>query len=190
MRRVYGRSMTELTNRYTTISDGFTSRLESIGADQWEQNVPSCPEWTVGQLVRHVLGTHNGTLSTIGKSATTEGADSELAANFAAARAEIITALDDPEVSGKTIQGPLGESKFSDLAGSLLIGDTLFHTWDLAHATGQDETLDEESCVAVLRALGPLDEAIRRPGFFGPKLSDADDTDAQSRLLSFGGRQH
>lgn len=182
--------MTALTNRYTTISDGFTTRLEGIGTDQWSQNVPSCPDWNVGQLVRHVLGTHNGILGTIGKSATTEGDDSELATHFSTARAEVIAALDDPEVSDSTVQSPMGEMKFSQLAGTLLVGDTLFHTWDLAHATGQDEKLDEESCVAVLEAMTPMDDAIRAPGFFAAKLPVAEESDAQSRLLSFGGRQH
>ena len=62
------------------------------------------------------------------------------------------------------------------------------HTWDLARATGQDETLDPRRCAELLEGLAPLDEVLRSSGQFGPKVEVADDADVQSRMLAFIGR--
>ena len=82
-----------------------------------------------------------------------------------------------------------GEQPFESLVGRLLCADTLFHTWDLARATGQDEQLDpRRSTSAAPSSSTPLDEAIRRPGGFAPKIEPPPDADEQTRLLNFGGR--
>lgn len=68
-------------------------------------------------------------------------------------------------------------------------GDTLFHAWDLARATGQDENLDPAACEHVLTVLGPLDAGIRGPGWFADKIEPPAGADPQTRLLCFGGRR-
>lgn len=186
--QVYGRNMTGSTDRYATISDEFEARLLGIGTDQWETTVPTCSDWTVKDLVTHVLGSHQSILSRAGKSFTAK-AGSELIPRFTQARETAIQALSDPGTADAFVESPLGEMTFSQLADALLSGDTLFHTWDLARATGQDENLDEAACREVLDALSPYDDAIRAPGFFADKITAPDDADAQTRLLCFGGRQ-
>ena len=180
--------MTRSTDRYATISDGFEARLLGIGTDQWETTVPTCPEWTVKDLVAHVLGSHKSILGLAGKSFSAE-AGSELIPLFTRAREAAIQALSDPETAETSVESPLGEMTFSQLADTLLCGDTLFHTWDLARATGQDENLDESACREVFDALSPYDDGLRAPGFFADKITAPEDADAQTRLLCFGGRQ-
>lgn len=180
--------MTGSTDRYATISDGFEARLLGVGAEQWDPTVPSCPEWTVRELVTHVLGTHKTILAAAGTSFPTQ-ADSEPISRFAQARETAIDVLSDPATADARVESPLGEVTFSQLADTLLSGDTLFHTWDLAHATGQDENLDEAACRDVLDALAPYDDGIRAPGFFAEKITPPSDADAQTTLLCFGGRR-
>ena len=77
---------------------------------------------------------------------------------------------------------------FEQLASRPLGADLLLHTWDLARATGQDERLDPASVTAALEFLTPIDEAIRRPGGFAPRLEAPPGADEQGRLLAFCGR--
>ena len=66
--------------------------------------------------------------------------------------------------------------------------DVFMHTWDLARATGQDDTLDPELCSVLLSGMQPLDEVLRSSGQFGPAVAVPDDADPQSRMIGFIGR--
>ena len=66
--------------------------------------------------------------------------------------------------------------------------DVFLHTWDLARATGQDETLDPEVCANMLAGMEPLDELLRNSGQYGPAVTVPDDADVQTRLIGFIGR--
>jgi uncharacterized protein (TIGR03086 family) len=62
------------------------------------------------------------------------------------------------------------------------------HRWDLARATGQDETLDADKCAVMLEGMLPMDEALRASGQYGRRVPVPDDADVQTRLLAFIGR--
>ncbi len=70
-----------------------------------------------------------------------------------------------------------------------LMNDVLLHTWDLAHATGQDETLDPDEVAALYEGMLPLDEMLRQSGQYGPRVEVPDDADVQTKLIAFIGRQ-
>ena len=98
-------------------------------------------------------------------------------------------ALDDPALAtSKTVEGPFGEQTLETLVGNLLCADLLIHTWDLARATGQNDRLDAVAAEKALEFLLPLDERIRRPGAFAPKMDPPAGADAQARLLAFTDR--
>jgi uncharacterized protein (TIGR03086 family) len=69
------------------------------------------------------------------------------------------------------------------------LSDVLVHTWDLARATGGDETLNPETASIVLERLKPNDEILRSTGTFGPKLDPPPGADAAVELLCFTGRR-
>jgi uncharacterized protein (TIGR03086 family) len=66
--------------------------------------------------------------------------------------------------------------------------DVFMHRWDLARATGQDETLDAEKCAVMFEGMLPMDEMLRQSGQYGPRVAVPDDADAQTKLLAFIGR--
>ena len=66
--------------------------------------------------------------------------------------------------------------------------DVFMHTWDLARATGQDDTLDPTLCAELFEGMQPIDELLRSSGQYGPRVPVADDAPAQDRLLGFIGR--
>ena len=67
-------------------------------------------------------------------------------------------------------------------------GDVFMHTWDLARATGQDDTLDPARCAEMLAGMEPIEELMRGSGQYGPRVEVPDDADAQTRMLGFIGR--
>jgi len=73
-------------------------------------------------------------------------------------------------------------------SAKVFTGDVFQHTWDLARATGQDDTLDPERCAAMLAGAEPYEDAMRQSGQYGPRVEVPEDADAQSKLLGFIGR--
>ncbi|MGB7052867.1 MAG: hypothetical protein WBG41_14985 [Acidimicrobiales bacterium] len=93
----------------------------------------------------------------------------------------------DTERASPIVGGSFGDQSFESIANRLLCSDTLFHTWDLARATGRDEPLDPQAVAKAMEFLEPLDAAIRRPDGFAAKLQSPPDADPQTILLHFGG---
>jgi uncharacterized protein (TIGR03086 family) len=77
---------------------------------------------------------------------------------------------------------------FAQMVDTLLCADTLLHTWDLATATRQDDSLDLEAVAKAHAFLTPMGSMMRGPGGFGEEITVADDATPQERLLAFAGR--
>jgi uncharacterized protein (TIGR03086 family) len=181
-------AVTEISERYGRIADGFTTRIDGVPDDRWSSPSP-CTDWAARDVAAHVIGTHGRVLATLDETEPGEvDADGDLGEQWAVVRGELESALDDPARASRTVSGMFGEQPFSSLVGRLVCADTLIHTWDLARATGQDERLDPEGVSTALVFLQPIDEAIRRPGGFAAKIEPPADADEQTRLLNFCGR--
>ncbi len=179
--------MSEVAERYATIARGFAARASGVTEDQWANRTP-CPEWTVRDLVGHVVNTTRRVHGNLGEPVEDPDLDGDLVAQFAEARRAIESALADPGRAAQVVSGMFGEQSFESLVGRLLCSDTLLHTWDLARATGQDERLDPVAVERCAEFLAPMDEAIRRPGGFAPKVAPVQGADDQTLLLNFCGR--
>ncbi len=180
--------MTEVSDRYIRVSEGFGERVAGVAPGGWSLPTP-CTDWTVRDLVAHVVGTQWRVLGTLGAvEAAAVDPEGDLRAQYREAVASITGALADDELASRTVGGMFGEQPFSSLVSRLVCTDTLVHTWDLARATGQDEQLDHDAVAQALAFLTPLDEAIRRPGGFAPKIPSAPGAGEQERLLNFCGR--
>ncbi len=97
--------------------------------------------------------------------------------------------LDDPAKAGTDFANAYAGSMPLDQAiDRFYTSDVFMHTWDLARATGQDETLEPEACAGMLAGMQPLEELIRSSGQYGPAVPVPEGADAQTRLLGFIGR--
>lgn len=67
--------------------------------------------------------------------------------------------------------------------------EVLLHGWDLAHSTGQDDTLDLEVCAEVYQYARPMESLLRQSGAFGGHVDVPDGADVQTRLMALVGRQ-
>ncbi len=66
--------------------------------------------------------------------------------------------------------------------------DLLVHGWDIARATGQDETLPDAEVARVYADVVELGDSLRAEGVCGPAVEVPADAPAQDRLLAFLGR--
>ncbi len=89
----------------------------------------------------------------------------------------------------REVDGPAGTMPTGEIIGRFVCMDLLVHTWDLARAVGADERLDEDAVQRAYEVLEPMDDMIRRPGVFGPRLEPPDGADVQTQFLYFLGRR-
>ena len=98
-------------------------------------------------------------------------------------------ALDDPEIAAREFDMRAGRYTVENAIGTFCIGDVLVHTWDLARATGLDESLDADEVHRLFEGMEPMDEILRQSGHYGPRVEVPDDADEQTKLIAFTGRR-
>jgi uncharacterized protein (TIGR03086 family) len=177
------------SERFRRVAAGFTERVRAVPPDAWDRPAP-CEGWQARHVVRHLVEWPRVVFARAGLDLPTEPPvdDDPLGAWLAVAEM-FQSALDDPAVAARRFDaGPPGEMTIEQAIGSLVTGDVLVHTWDLARATGQDDTLDPVVASEMLRGMEPIDELLRSSGHFGPRVLVADDADVQTRLIAFTGR--
>ena len=69
-----------------------------------------------------------------------------------------------------------------------ILGDVLVHTWDLARATGQDETLDPAEVRRMREGLEPMSDALSKSGHYNLPVAVPAGADEQTRMLALTGR--
>jgi uncharacterized protein (TIGR03086 family) len=181
--------MTDASDRYQSNAAGFDARVVAVPADRWENQSP-CEDWTARDVVRHVVATSGMFLGFADqKLPPAPSVDEDPVAAWHSARDAIQRALEDPQVAQKEYDGMFGKATFEQGVHKFLAPDALVHTWDLARATGLDDTLPEKASQDVLEALEPMDDKMRGPGAFADKIEPPPNADAQTRMLCFLGRR-
>ncbi|HEX5494750.1 MAG TPA: TIGR03086 family metal-binding protein [Mycobacteriales bacterium] len=181
--------MSEISDRYSRIAAGFASRMENVPASRWSAPTP-CTEWTVRDLVAHVITTHRRMAALLaGTDPVPVDPEADLRAQWQAVTGAIRDALADEALASTVVSHTFGDQPFESLVSGALCTDTLVHTWDLARATGQDERLDPDAVPRSAEFTATIDAVIRVPGGLAAKVEPAPDADAQTRFLNFCGRQ-
>lgn len=181
--------MSEVEHNYRVVSEGFDSAVEQVGSANWECQSP-CEGWSARDVVAHIVQGHRGVIANVrgGESLPLAG-DEDPAQAWEQATEAMRTITQDPEAMNLQIDGPTGTMPAGDIIDRFVTMDTLVHTWDLARAVGADVQLDEDSVRRSYEILKPMDEVIRHPGRFGPKLEPPPDADLQTEFLYFLGRR-
>lgn len=166
--------------------------IDAISDDQWSRPTP-CGDWTVRDLVEHVVTGNDGFTAALSEQPTAPGRTAERSGNLASDYGRSVRALLDafrqPKVLEKVVGVPFGTVPGA-IALHLRITELLVHGWDLAHATGQivsfPEDLAEQEPAFTRRALADI-PAGRSP--FAPPEPVSDDAPALDRLAAcLGGR--
>lgn len=168
----------------------FAARVHAADPERWDDPAP-CEGWVARDVVRHLVEwlpafLENGAGVRLAKGPSVDE-DPVAAWDFFAAQVQAL--LDDPATATKTYTGPPGTHPLDRAVDQFFVSDVFLHTWDLARATGQDETLDPERCEAMLAGMEPWDEVLRSSGHYGPRQPVADDADPTTKLMAFIGRE-
>jgi uncharacterized protein (TIGR03086 family) len=175
----------------------FERRLSRVTPDQLPRPSP-CEEWTVRDLISHVVGESIMSVRLLrGADAeeTVYGLDGDMlgadaSAAFATAASAEREAFEECGATERIVHHPA-----MDMAGAQLlrfrIGGLTLHAWDLARGVGGDEILDAELVEAVWAQLSPMTPFIAQTGVFGvgPSGEVGEDAPLQARLLDLSGRR-
>jgi uncharacterized protein (TIGR03086 family) len=155
----------------------FGAAVRSANA-QWDRQTP-CAAWNARDVLEHVIGFHDVLL-------------------LRPPGLKLDRPRDDPprrwELTYHQLQRAFSHDRFdrtvlgADKLIPRLTQDVLVHTWDLARAIGADDALDPEWCAYFLGRLPADINTLNASGMFATPIAIADQTDAQSKLLTCLGR--
>jgi uncharacterized protein (TIGR03086 family) len=173
--------------------EDWLARVGAVSDDQWDSPTP-CTEWNVRDLVNHVVGEDLWTVPLLeGKSIADVGSglDGDLLGDdpISAARAagDAATAIVGEKLpGGGKVHLSYGDEDLDEYIRQLLT-DHVIHAWDLAAATGGDESLDPELVTEVAGWFADREEMYRSGGAVGPR-PETTSADPQATLLAASGR--
>jgi uncharacterized protein (TIGR03086 family) len=142
-----------------------------------------CEEWDVRALLNHTLQVQRYFCD------KAEGKDAELTPE------PLDVIGDDPVGRFEKVRIDMlrvfGDEAVRERSGPMLgiaLADLLVHGWDLARASGQDETMPAGLADAAYRTIHGQLSPEQRAGLFGPELDAGPDPSEQARLLAYTGR--
>ena len=177
-------------DEHRLVAGGFTEVVEGTATGAWDNPAP-VEGWAARDVVRHLVEWSRSFLASSAAVELPEGpsVDDDPVGAWRIHAGAVQALLDDPATAGRTLSNPhTGDLPLDVAIDQFYTGDVFMHTWDLARATGQDETLDSERCAAMLAGMEPMDGLLRSSGQYGPKVEVPADADVQTRLIAFIGR--
>ncbi len=122
--------------------------------------------------------------------ASSDNLDPEWATRLPAQLRDLVTAWRDPAAwEGDTEAG--GVPMPAPIMGCVAMSELVLHGWDLAKATGQPFTADEQSLEAVhvfTSMMAEPGQEASREGLYGPVVPVPDDAPMLDRVLGLAGR--
>ncbi|GHE99519.1 TIGR03086 family protein [Streptomyces longispororuber] len=184
-----------LLDRYGRAQEQFARRLRAVRPDQWDAPTP-CAEWTVRDLVHHLVAEQLWVPPLVRDGATVEsvgdafdgdllGPDPVAAWDTAAAAAG--AAFRAPGALDRTVHLSYGETPARAYCAQMTT-DLVVHTWDLARAVGADERLPDDLVAAAAREVAPYAADLAASDLFAPAVEPPPGADEQTRLLCLLGR--
>lgn len=182
--------MTDIGDRYRNVAAAFTQRVDNVADARWTDPAP-CEGWLARDVVGHLAEWVPGMfLAKAGVEVDLPAVTEDPAGAWHALDAALQSLLDDDAQISKQVEFGMGAMTLGQAFATFGLGDVLVHTWDLARATGQDDTLDPDEVAALYAQMTNFPEdQMRSGGQFGPRVDVPEDADAQTQLLAYSGRQ-
>lgn len=187
--------MSEIADRYRARADAFQRKVAAVTPDAWDNPSP-CADWTARDVVGHVVDMHHVMLRSVEREPTAAPSlrEDPLGA-FLSARTDVEALLEDSELAASQCSTPMGPMTVEDHIDGVASQDLVIHGWDLARATGQDDTIDPQEVERMWPDAQNIGEELRTPGafgpgivVFGPEVAVPADAPLQDRLLGLMGR--
>lgn len=177
-------------------AEEFEKRLRSVPADAWDQTTKCCPDWTIRDLVNHVVNENKWvppllagkTIADVGGSLDGDLLGDDPLNAYREASRQVLDAIGAEGARGRTVQLSSGPTSAENYVAEV-VSDQIIHTWDLASSIGTGETLPDDILGFAGATLRPLAEMWRKGGALGPPVDVGDDADEQTKLLALLGRR-
>ncbi|MFK0245703.1 TIGR03086 family metal-binding protein [Amycolatopsis azurea] len=187
--------MNAIADRYRVRADAFERKVAAVGAGQWESKSP-CEEWNARDVVEHIVDMHGAMLLPLERELRqAPSIEEDPLGAFRAARADVEAVLADPVLAATEHETPAGKMTAEQHIDQVVSADMVVHGWDLARATGQDDTIDPDEVARMWPGAQAIPEQMRIPGafgpgivVFGPEVKVPEDAPLQDRLLGLLGR--
>jgi uncharacterized protein (TIGR03086 family) len=167
--------------------------VRDVRPEQLDDPTP-CPDWTVRQLVNHLMF-WAPVLERAGRKEPVRplpDPEQDLAVGdwqqrYAALTGSLVDAWSDPAAWTGTSRMTGPESP-AQLFGGMTLCELVLHGWDLASATGQELACDDETATHLHQIIEPMAAQARSMGAFGPRVSVEESASPLWRALAFSGR--
>lgn len=179
----------------TPAFEAFGSKVHAVPADAWSNPTP-CTEWSVRDLVNHIVGEHlwvphmlhGETIADVGDRYDGDVLGSDPVGAWDRARAESVAAWEALPSDDVTVHLSFGDVPAGEYAEQML-ADLVVHGWDLARGAGLDDSFDNPAVVEhVLAYVEPQAKLWHDVGIFGEQI-EVDSSDPGARLLGITGRR-
>ncbi|CAM4100914.1 TIGR03086 family metal-binding protein [Janibacter anophelis] len=177
-----------VADRYRSAADTFADRVR--GTDDWDAPTPVA-QWRARDVVGH-LTTWLPALLAAGSPVRLEpgpSAEDDPVGAWTSVDEQLRRLLDDPASEEIVFAHEhIGRLPLPRMIDQFFTSDVVFHTWDLARATGQDDRLDEQFIADALDGMRAMEETIRGSGQFGEQQPVPEGATVQEEFLAFIGR--
>ncbi len=179
-------------DEHRRIAGAFTATVEGTAPTAWDDPAP-VEGWTARDVVRHLVEWFPAFLQ--GSAGITlppgPSVDDDPAGAWHELERGVRALLDDPATATRVLTNRhLGDVPLDRAVSRFFTADVFMHTWDLARATGQDDTLDPDHVQRMAAATGSMpEEVLRAGGMFGQAVEVPDHADDQTKLLAYLGRR-
>lgn len=185
----------DLLDAFDTAWGEFDRRVHRVGEGQWAEGTP-CADWTVRDLVNHLVSEHlwapwllrGAALREVGDRFDGDVLGDDAVGAWERAAAESHAAFHRPGALDGQVHTSGGPSPTAEY-GWQMTTDLTVHAWDLARGIGADEQLDPELAEVIHTVFEPQVESMQGIGIFDPPQPVSANADVQSRLLALLGRR-
>jgi len=176
----------------------FAALVAEVGPGHWHDGTP-CSQWDVRTLVHHLLYEQRWvppllaglTIEQVG-----DRFEGDLMGEDASAWPGLLASSIEQAHAAAAQPGALDRTvhlSFGDASGReyviQLTADLAIHAWDLARATGQDDTLDRDVVTLLLPWAQANAGLLTASGMFGSRIEVGPDAPDDVRLLGLLGRR-
>lgn len=177
--------MTDTITIFRDRADRFSAILAGVDG-RWHAASP-CENWTVGDVVQHVVETERDFLARQGLGlGELEATDPRQ--RWEQHRGQVTDLLQRDGVAARAYDGYFGPTTIGDTVANFYGWDLAIHGWDVAAATGQTGAITAAEAEQLLEGAEGWGEALYSEGVCGPAVPVGEDADAVERLLAKLGR--
>ena len=183
-----------LIDLYRDSVAAFAEKVAKVRLDQWNAATP-CSDWDVRALVNHVVYEQRwsvplfagATIAEVGDRFEGDLLGDDPALSAAEAAEDAKAAVSATGALERTVHLSIGDTRAVEYVRQLL-ADHLVHGWDLAVATGSDQSSIPRRCTPATTGSPIGSRLYRDAGIIGPRPDLAPNASVQDELLAAFGR--